>query len=38
MRLAEAHFGDACHPNDDGAKIIAGIAFEVLGRCVRQDG
>jgi lysophospholipase L1-like esterase len=36
--LGEEHFGDACHPNVDGAKIIAEIAFEVLGRCVRQGG
>ena len=34
--LGEEHFGDACHPNVDGAKIIAAIAFEVLGRCVGQ--
>jgi lysophospholipase L1-like esterase len=34
--LSDGHFGDACHPNSEGAKIIAGIVFAVLGRCVRQ--
>ena len=33
--LGEKHFGDACHPNPDGAKIIAGIVFEVLATCLR---
>ncbi len=28
--LGEEHFGDACHPTAEGAKIIAGIVFEVL--------
>ncbi len=34
--LDEGHFGDACHPNTEGAKIIAGIVFEVLANCVQQ--
>jgi lysophospholipase L1-like esterase len=28
--LGEEHFGDACHPNIEGAKTIAGVAFKVL--------
>ena len=32
--LGDGHFGDACHPNTEGAKIIAEIVFEVLVRCV----
>jgi lysophospholipase L1-like esterase len=34
--LGEEHFGDACHPNIEGAKIIAGIVFGVLAGCVQQ--
>lgn len=33
--LGEEHFGDACHPTADGAKIIAGIVFEVLAGLVQ---
>ena len=31
--LGDGHFGDACHPNAEGARIIAGSVFDVLIRC-----
>lgn len=35
-KLRDEHFGDELHPNDQGARIIAGEVFRVLGEVRRE--